>query len=154
MKPIIDRAGPADLAALRELEHAVFGAESYPSCFLRQAMALWPDWVLIARPAAGAAPVGYMVAAKSAHPGEGWILSAATLPAWRGRGIGRVLLERLLATMDAAGLTEIRLTVHPANAVACRLYERAGFVHEARDEAYFGPDQPRLILVRRAPLDR
>lgn len=151
MKPIVDRAGLSDLAALRELEETVFGAESYPACFLRQAMALWPNWVLIARPAAGAAPVGYMLGARSARPGEGWILSAATRPEWRGRGIGRALLERLLAKMDAAGLTEIRLTVHPANAIACRLYERAGFVCEARDEVYFGPDQPRLIMVRLAP---
>jgi ribosomal-protein-alanine N-acetyltransferase len=108
--------------------------------------------VLVARPAAGAAPAGYMLAAKSARPGEGWILSAATHPAWRGRGIGQALLQQLLATLDAAGLTEIRLTVHPGNTVACRLYERAGFVCEARDEAYFGPDQPRLIMVRRKPV--
>lgn len=152
MKPVVERAGPADLVALCELEHAVFGAESYPGFFLRQAMALWPDWVLVARPAGGAEPVGYMLAAKSAREGEGWILSAATHPAWRGRGIGQALLQQLLATLDAAGLTEIRLTVHPANTVAVRLYERAGFVREARDGAYFGPDQPRLIMVRRKPV--
>ena len=51
---------------------------------------------------------------------------------WRGRGLGRALMQ---ATMDAgwrAGLTRIELTVRASNTRAIALYERMGFKHEGR----------------------
>ena len=51
---------------------------------------------------------------------------------WRGRGLGRALMQ---ATMDAgwrAGLTRIELTVRASNTRAIALYERMGFEHEGR----------------------
>lgn len=43
------------------------------------------------------------------------------------RGLGRALLEHLLSTAAASGVGLVRLTVHPDNGRALRLYQRAGF---------------------------
>jgi len=54
-------------------------------------------------------------------------LAMAVLPAHRGRGRGRQLLERLLEEADMSGLPEIQLTVGLTNATAVRLYQSTGF---------------------------
>ena len=46
---------------------------------------------------------------------------------WRGRGLGRRLLEHAEALARAAGCRRIFLTVNKRNAVAIRAYERFGF---------------------------
>ncbi|MCA3252323.1 MAG: GNAT family N-acetyltransferase [Pseudomonadota bacterium] len=57
-------------------------------------------------------------------------LGMGLLPAWRGQGLGRRLLEACIAATWARGLTRIELEVRVDNAAAIRLYERAGFGHE------------------------
>jgi L-amino acid N-acyltransferase YncA len=55
---------------------------------------------------------------------EGSVYVAA---AARGRGIGRLLLERLVASTEAAGIWTIQAGIFPENAASLRLHERAGF---------------------------
>jgi phosphinothricin acetyltransferase len=45
----------------------------------------------------------------------------------RGRGVGRLLLERLIASTEAAGIWTIQTGVFPENEASVRLHERAGF---------------------------
>ncbi len=137
-------ATPADLPALAALERTVFAHEVYPEFFFRQAHDLWPQGLLVARDDAGAV-LGYVLGAPAAEPGRAWLLSAATAPAARGRGVGARLLRRLLEIFASEDCREVWLTVHPDNP-ARRLYERAGFGLVAQDENYFGPAEPRLVL--------
>jgi ribosomal protein S18 acetylase RimI-like enzyme len=44
-----------------------------------------------------------------------------------GKGLGRALTEHALQLADELRAPRVRLTVHPANARAVHLYERAGF---------------------------
>ncbi len=44
-----------------------------------------------------------------------------------GRGIGTLLLDRLLASTDAAGIWTVQAGVFPENAASLALYRRAGF---------------------------
>lgn len=143
---LISPAKPEDLPALVALEREVFAHATYPDFFFRQALELWPHWLLVARDDAGV-PLGYILGAPADTPGTAWVLSAATLPAARGRGLGAGLLMRLLGLMACADIREVRLTVHPDNP-ARRLYERAGFIEESRHDTYFGPGEPRLTLRR------
>jgi ribosomal protein S18 acetylase RimI-like enzyme len=53
-------------------------------------------------------------------------------PRDRGTGEGRRLLQAITETMRRAGAGAIHLAVRPANRVARRLYESAGFVPIAR----------------------
>jgi L-amino acid N-acyltransferase YncA len=45
----------------------------------------------------------------------------------RGEGIGRLLLERLIGSTEAAGIWTIQTGVFPENTVSLRLHERVGF---------------------------
>jgi GNAT superfamily N-acetyltransferase len=85
------------------------------------------DWGLIAlvhNVPVGAAWLRYFPAS---HPGYGYVdemtpeLTIALHPAWRGKGIGSLLVERLLQGVPAASLS-----CDPANP-AWRLYVRLGF---------------------------
>ncbi len=59
------------------------------------------------------------------------LVDIALLPAWRGQGIGTLLLQTALAEAAQASADAVHLSVHPRNP-ARRLYERLGFV--AMDE--------------------
>jgi L-amino acid N-acyltransferase YncA len=45
----------------------------------------------------------------------------------RGRGVGRVLLERLVASTEADGIWTIQTGIFPENEASVRLHERVGF---------------------------
>jgi putative acetyltransferase len=59
-------------------------------------------------------------------------LGMGLLPAYRGQGIGKRLLQACLDKAAHKGITRISLEVRADNEPAIRLYEKAGFVHEAR----------------------
>jgi RimJ/RimL family protein N-acetyltransferase len=62
-----------------------------------------------------------------AHRGT---LGMGLLPEWRGRGLGRRLLEATLAEARRWGFKRIELDVYADNERAIALYEKAGFVRE------------------------
>ena len=45
----------------------------------------------------------------------------------RNRGVGRLLLEALLASADAAGIWTVQTSIFPENAASLALHERLGF---------------------------
>lgn len=51
-------------------------------------------------------------------------------PEFRGKGIGRRLMDATISAARAEGLTRIELEVFSSNTYAIKLYERRGFVHE------------------------
>jgi ribosomal protein S18 acetylase RimI-like enzyme len=59
-------------------------------------------------------------------------LGMGLLPDYRGRGLGRALLERTLERARGGGLLRVELEVYAGNAAAIALYERCGFRHEGR----------------------
>ncbi len=59
----------------------------------------------------------------------GWELMLMGLtPAWRGKGLGRSLLNKALALAQQAGAQEMMLSVDDVNTPAKRLYQQAGLV--------------------------
>ncbi|MGH9019181.1 MAG: GNAT family N-acetyltransferase, partial [Acidimicrobiales bacterium] len=56
---------------------------------------------------------------------------------WRGRGLGRALLEAGLAWAAGAGAHKAALEVWPDNEAALALYRRAGFVEEGRKRRHY-----------------
>jgi ribosomal protein S18 acetylase RimI-like enzyme len=62
------------------------------------------------------------------------LIDIALLPDYRNRGIGRLLLDQLLARA-AAAKKQVRLHVFNSNP-ARRLYERLGFTETGRDSMY------------------
>lgn len=62
-----------------------------------------------------------------AHAGN---LGMGIIPAYRGRGIGRKLIETTLRAAFDAGIERVELSVHADNDRAIALYEKVGFVRE------------------------
>jgi ribosomal protein S18 acetylase RimI-like enzyme len=63
-----------------------------------------------------------------AHVGS---LGMGLLPAWRGQGLGRRLLQACIDKAQARGITRIELEVRADNAAAIGLYRALGFGTEA-----------------------
>ena len=74
----------------------------------------------------GDAPVG-MGGGFHDDPGMLHVVAMWTEPAWRGRGVGRLVLDTLRSWADEHGL-RLHLDVEASNTGARRLYERYGFV--------------------------
>jgi len=77
--------------------------------------------------------------AKCAHVAQ---IGIGITEPWRGAGLGRLLMERLIAWARASpDVEKLELGVFGANAAARRLYESLGFEHEgARRRARRQPD--------------
>jgi len=72
----------------------------------------------------------------------------------RRAGIGRALVEALIARADAAGLWTIQTSVFPENAASVALHERLGFRvvgHRERIAQLDGAWRDTLLLERRLP---
>lgn len=84
----------------------------------------------------------------------GWIVfdelhinNLAVLPAWRRRGVGRALLEAVLAEARRLGAVRATLEVRASNQAARALYERAGFRPAGLRRGYYtNPVEDALIL--------
>jgi ribosomal-protein-alanine N-acetyltransferase len=77
------------------------------------------------------------------------INNLAVRPALRGRGLGRLLLDRVLREGERMGAPAATLEVRRSNGSALRLYERAGFhVAGVRPGYYTHPVEDALVLWR------
>jgi ribosomal protein S18 acetylase RimI-like enzyme len=80
------------------------------------------------------------------------VLGMGLLPAFRGQGIGRRLLERTLEQGRADGLSRVELTVREDNPGAIALYEGLGFVAEGVQRNAFKVDGRYHNLIMMAVL--
>jgi ribosomal protein S18 acetylase RimI-like enzyme len=55
------------------------------------------------------------------------LMTIAVADKWRGRGVGRSLVEAFMVAMAKRGVPELRLAVSEGNVTARRLYERLGW---------------------------
>lgn len=72
-----------------------------------------------------------------AHAGH---LGMGVAAAYRGRGLGRRLIERAIAAAWEAGIERVELEVFAGNAPAVALYRKVGFLEEGRKRRARKPD--------------
>jgi ribosomal-protein-alanine N-acetyltransferase len=72
---------------------------------------------------------------------------AVAAPA-QGRGLGRLLLDALIAEARARDAAEVLLEVRAENAPARALYERAGFERIAVRRGYYRPGGTDALVLR------
>jgi ribosomal protein S18 acetylase RimI-like enzyme len=56
-----------------------------------------------------------------------WVYHLAVLPAARGRGTGRMLMEELERRLRAIGATKLNLLIEPGNAAVGDFYRKLGY---------------------------
>jgi ribosomal-protein-alanine N-acetyltransferase len=92
-------------------------------------------------------PVGYLLGL--CLPPEGELYRVAVPEALRGRGLGRLLLERFLSDLDGRGADVCFLEVRASNAPAIALYRSVGFLEVGvRKKYYKDPCEDALVLRR------
>ena len=96
--------------------------------------------------------VGWCDALPKPLPIHRHVLGMGLLPAYRGQGIGKRLLQRTLETARAGGLSRVELTVREDNPGAIALYQKAGFVAEGVQRNAFKVDGRYHNLIMMAVL--
>jgi ribosomal-protein-alanine N-acetyltransferase len=143
-----------DLAQVALLERLTFGAEAWPSQAFRELLSAFAQ----ARPMRGAIWVavdsqtdeilGYAGVEVSALWGEMDLINIAVAPAHRRRGIGRLLLERIVNLCRQRGVPLLWLRVRASNRGALRFYRRMGFRVRGRFRGYYiDPDESAVIMA-------
>lgn len=134
-----------DLADLATLDRHVFGHISYPLFVFRQFLDIFADGLVVGR--VDGAVVGYALVAPVSAEKHGYFVSLGVAADARGRGYGRALAIAGINRLRRFGLTYVKLTVEADNAPAIELYRTLGFHAVERDEDYFGPGEPRVVMV-------
>lgn len=137
--------GPADLDGVQAVDR-----ESFPSPWTREMyeaelLNSGTSFILVGR-VAGTAVAGYCSYRLVAD--ELQINNVAVLPARRGQGLGRALVQAAAAHGLRAGARVALLEVRRSNARAQRLYLRLGFRHAGQRPRYYEhPEEDALILA-------
>ena len=76
------------------------------------------------------------------------LLTIATIPAARGRGIASLMLTELVSTAREAGCPDVLLEVRQSNEAAQRLYTRHGFVPIGRRRRYYQVPPEDAVVMR------
>ncbi len=78
---------------------------------------------------------------------EGHITNVALLPSYRGRGLAKMLIGRLIDVARHHNIVQLTLEVRPSNAAALALYRQFGFsVQGRRPNYYFDTKEDALIM--------
>lgn len=76
------------------------------------------------------------------------LLTIATIPAVRGRGIASLMLTELVSTAREMGCPDVLLEVRQSNEAAQRLYTRHGFVPIGRRRRYYQAPPEDAVVMR------
>ncbi|HWX66164.1 MAG TPA: ribosomal protein S18-alanine N-acetyltransferase [Rhodanobacter sp.] len=133
IKPVIQVRGMRieDLAAVSAMENISYDFPWSAGIFSDCVKAGHPCWVLCV----DADIAGYGILSMGA--GEAHVLNICIGPNYRGRGLGRHLLGRLLDIARWNGAERVFLEVRPSNPLAKALYESVGFSEIGRRPRYY-----------------
>jgi ribosomal-protein-alanine N-acetyltransferase len=142
---ILSPATPSDLPEVIALERQCYG-DPWPAT----AFSTLPEnprvYFMVARNAAGRV-AGYVVAWFVMEEGE--LANLAVAPSERRKGLGRVMLDAMLADAARRGARQIYLEVRESNQAARALYEARKFEEVGRRKRYYRkPEEDALILRR------
>ncbi|MCZ0859481.1 ribosomal protein S18-alanine N-acetyltransferase [Actinomyces israelii] len=156
--------GRHDLGAVARAEALLFGAEAWSPALLHAELAAASGpaadrcYVVVERVGGGArtAPGGADGAGGGEllgyaglwfGDGDADLLTVATLPAARRRGVATAMIAHLLRRARRAGCTAVLLEVRASNAGAQALYRRLGFAPIGRRRRYYlAPVEDALVM--------
>ncbi|WP_350349188.1 ribosomal protein S18-alanine N-acetyltransferase [Agromyces sp. G08B096] len=129
MSRMLRRARLDDLAAVMELERATFTDDAWPEDAMRREFESPHGYYLVVvDDAAPEVILGYAGLLAGRGSGEGDIQTIAVASDLRGQGVGRTLMQALIAEARRRGAERLFLEVRADNPVARALYDSLGFV--------------------------
>jgi ribosomal-protein-alanine N-acetyltransferase len=137
-----------DVARVADLERTLFAPTAWtPETFWSELAA--PDrWYVVLED--GPELLGY--AGLMVGGAEADVQTIAVAPSAQGRGLGRVLLDALVAEAARRGATTLLLEVRADNTSAIRLYAGRGFERIALRRGYYQPGDADALVMRLRPL--
>lgn len=135
----------ADVAPVMELEHALFGDEAWTEGMLRDELGSGDRHYLVAE--LDGEVVGY--AGLCVYATEAFVQTIAVRADRQRRGIGRALLQALIAEADARRTQTMLLEVRADNAAAQALYAAHGFRSVGLRRGYYQPSGADAVVMRR-----
>ncbi len=134
----------ADVDAVVAIERDAFGSPWQRDTFA--GLLERPGVELLVMDSAGDGVIGYAVLWCVLDQGE--LANVAISSEWRGRGLGRHLVERVIAAARARGITKIFLEVRASNERAAGIYRQLGFVEVGvRRDYYQHPKEDARIMM-------
>lgn len=144
---MIRRMQESDLPQAAALERECFSVP-WSEESLRQSLRS-PNYLFLVAEEEGCI-TGYAGLLKVADEGD--VTNIAVGAAYRGKGIGKKLTERLLEEGRRCGLRAFTLEVRVSNQSAIHVYEKLGFASEGiRKRFYEKPVEDALIMWKREP---
>lgn len=139
-----------DVPAIGELEILCFPAPWSPETYLHELRHNPRSFYFVVRPVPEAPPAlapilaygGYWLMGDEAH-----IVTLASHPDWRGRGLGEWLMLNLIARIWEAGVTSVTLEVRVGNLAARQLYEKWGFEQVGLRKRYYRDNGEDALLL-------
>lgn len=145
------RAHPDDVPAIMELERSVFANDAWSERSMRSEVTGEHGYYLVAfEPETPERIDGYAGLLAPRGGAEGDIQTIAVAPHARRRGLGRTLMQALLAEARRRGAREVFLEVRADNPGAQTLYQELGFAEIGVRPKYYQPDGVDAIVMRLA----
>jgi len=149
--PQVRAMAEADLDRVHEIETRGYGFPWPMGVFRDCLRARYQCWVLEAEDCIA----GYAIV--SVAVGESHVLNICIDPAWQRLGLGRQLMNHVMAQAREAGAKRMLLEVRPSNLSARQLYESLGFNELGLRQGYYpdhsGVREDALVLARELLLD-
>lgn len=144
---------PEDLDTVAMINRACLPENYSPSFFLEHYYEN-PKIFLVAE--VGGKIVGYNMCriefgvsnVRTAFAKKGHVISVAVMQDYRGRGIGKALMERGMAGVKEGGANEIYLEVRVSNNTAVGLYKKLGFKIDRVSDAYYRDGENAYVMVK------
>ena len=161
--PGLREMAEGDLDAIARLESELFGAEAWSRDLLAAELKASHGpradrrYVVVESDAAdrdggggldGPRLLGYAGLYHAGGLTSADLLTIATVPAARGRGIASLMLTELVSTAREVGCPDVLLEVRKSNEVAQRLYARHGFVPIGRRRRYYQAPPEDAVVMR------
>jgi [ribosomal protein S18]-alanine N-acetyltransferase len=143
--PVVERFRWWHIDEVLAIEADLFGAEQWSAAMFWNELANG-HYYLVARDGDGAV-LGY--AGLAVQPDEAWVQNIAVRRDAQRRGIGRMMLEALLAEAERRGVRKVLLEVAVDNVSAQKLYATYGFEGVGIRRGYYQPSNTDALVMMR-----
>ena len=144
MPVVIEPMAEHHVAAVAEIDKLSNGAPWSPASFSREILNPQAHYVVSTDAGQVTGFAGFWTLVDEAH-----VTTIAVRPEARGKGVGRALMEHLLSSAAALGMSCATLEVRVSNTKAIQLYESLGFLNSGVRKNYYPDNREDAVIMWR-----